>query len=172
MSYSYISPRKKSLFTKDFWLMLTFFSITIVMIFGAYGFLLFSDNQFKNQKIQMLSQNEQLQKDIKTTKSKIAVVEKQSSVAQHIFTRNGVLRDSIKNLFDLIPNTITLSEAQITSNALILSGITPNQDVYNFMLQAPLRSIFHRTYSSFYPAQNGWLNFVSTNYLDEELINE
>jgi len=53
-------------------------------------------------------------------------------------------------------------------NALILHGITPNKDVYNFMLQAPLRSIFHRTYSSFYPAQNGWLRFVSTNYIDNE----
>jgi hypothetical protein len=36
------------------------------------------------------------------------------------------------------------------------------------MLQAPLRSIFHRTYSSFYPAPNGWLKFVSTNYIDED----
>jgi hypothetical protein len=55
-------------------------------------------------------------------------------------------------------------------NALILNGVTPNKDVYNFMLQAPLRSIFHKTYSSFYPAQNGWLNFVSTNYLEEEVF--
>ena len=36
------------------------------------------------------------------------------------------------------------------------------------MLQAPLRSIFHRTYSSFYPADNGWIRFVSTNYVDTE----
>lgn len=152
--------------------MATFFSVSIVMVFGAYSFLLFSDNKFKNQKLQMLTKNEQIQRDIKTTKAKIAFIQKQSSVAQHIFTRNSVLKDSIKNLFDLIPNTITLSEAQIMNNALILTGITPNQDVYNFMLQAPLRSIFNKTYSSFYPAQNGWLNFVSTNYLEEELINE
>ena len=36
------------------------------------------------------------------------------------------------------------------------------------MLYAPLHAIFHRTYSSFYPAQNGWLHFVSTNYIDDE----
>jgi hypothetical protein len=40
------------------------------------------------------------------------------------------------------------------------------------MLQAPLRSLFHRTYTSFYPAQNGWYNFVSTNYLEEENAKE
>ena len=52
-------------------------------------------------------------------------------------------------------------------DGLVLYGITPNKDVYNFMLQAPLRSIFHRTYSSFYPEKNGWLRFVSTNYIDQ-----
>jgi hypothetical protein len=36
------------------------------------------------------------------------------------------------------------------------------------MLNAPLRSIFHKTYSSFYPADGGWLRFVSTNYMDED----
>jgi hypothetical protein len=36
------------------------------------------------------------------------------------------------------------------------------------MLEAPLRSIFHRTYTSFYPIENGWYRFVSTNYLDDE----
>ena len=71
-------------------------------------------------------------------------------------------------MFDLVPSRITLSEAKLLENGLILYGITPNKDVYNFMLQAPLRSIFHKTYSSFYPAQNGWLRFVSTNYADKE----
>jgi hypothetical protein len=40
------------------------------------------------------------------------------------------------------------------------------------MLQAPLRSIFHKTYSSFYPHDNGWLEFVSTNYIEEEMLME
>jgi hypothetical protein len=36
------------------------------------------------------------------------------------------------------------------------------------MLNAPLRSIFHKTYSSFYPADGGWLRFVSTNRMDKD----
>jgi hypothetical protein len=79
-----------------------------------------------------------------------------------------VLKDSIANLFDLVPERITLSKAKLLKNGLVLQGITPTKDVYNFMLQAPLRSIFQKTYSSFYPASNGWLYFVSKNYMDEE----
>jgi hypothetical protein len=55
---------------------------------------------------------------------------------------------------------------------LILYGETPTKDIYEFMLQAPLRSIFHHTYTSFYPTQNGWYNFVSTNYLEEENLGQ
>jgi len=40
------------------------------------------------------------------------------------------------------------------------------------MLHAPLRSIFNRTYTSYYPAENGWYRFVYSNYLDEETVKE
>ena len=36
------------------------------------------------------------------------------------------------------------------------------------MLYAPLKSIFHKTYTSFYPLENGWFRFVSTNYMETE----
>jgi hypothetical protein len=98
----------------------------------------------------------------------IELIQKESLLAESIFTKNEVLKDSIINMFDLVPQRITLSEAKLLDKGLILYGITPNKDVYNFMLQAPLRSIFHRTYSSFYPAKNGWILFVSTNYIDTE----
>jgi len=105
-------------------------------------------------------------------KNQITLIEKQNLLSQSVFTKNSVLKDSIKNLFDLVPGRITLSEANIMEDGLTLYGITPSKDVYNFMLQAPLRSIFHRTYSSFYPVENGWYRFVSTNYIDEEADNE
>ena len=99
--------------------------------------------------------------------NKIIFIEKESMLAEKIYTKNAVLKDSISNLFDLVPQRITLSQASLLKNGLILYGITPNKDIYNFMLQAPLRSIFQKSYSSFYPIQNGWLRFVSTNYMGE-----
>ncbi|MCK9473794.1 hypothetical protein [Sulfurimonas sp.] len=168
MRYSYIKPRAKTIFTKDIQLLFTFFGVTIFMLFSTYAFLLFRDYRFTQEMQDIKEQKNQLSINISKINKQIAVAQKQSLLAEKIFTKNSVLKDSINNLFDLVPSRITLSEAKIMQNGLILYGITPNKDVYNFMLQAPLRSIFHRTYSSFYPADNGWLRFVSTNYIDEE----
>lgn len=168
MQYSYIKPRPKTIFTKDMQLLFTFFSVTLFMLFSTYSFLLFRDHRFKQDLAEISVQKEQLRANIAKMDHQITTIEKQNLFSEKIFTKNSVLKDSINNLFDLIPSRVTLSEAKIMQNGLILYGITPNKDVYNFMLQAPLRSIFHRTYSSFYPAQNGWLKFVSTNYIDEE----
>lgn len=145
------------------------------MIFSTFLFLVFKDYNFEQNKLETIQARIALQADIENMKNQIAYIEKQKDLSERIFTKNSVLKDSIANLFDLVPERITLSEAKLLKNGLILYGITPNKDIYNFMLQAPLRSIFHKTYSSFYPAGNGWLRFVSTNYIeqeDEELSNE
>ncbi len=168
MKYSYIKSRKKSLFTPEMQLLSVFFGITISMLIFTYAFLLFKDYRFTQDKINIIQQRESVNVEIEDMEDKIAFILQESTLSESIFTKNTVLKDSISNMFDLVPERITLSEAKLLENGLILYGITPNRDVYNFMLQAPLRSIFHRTYSSFYPAQNGWLRFVSTNYIDKE----
>ena len=168
MRYSYIKPRKKSIFTPELRLVVSFFAMTIFMLLATYGFLIYKDSMFIQDKISIENEKTILQANIKDMEAKIAHIEKQSDISAKVFTKNSVLKDSIKNLFDLVPQRITLSEAKLLHNGLILYGITPNKDVYNFMLQAPLRSIFHETYSSFYPAKGGWLRFVSTNYMDDE----
>lgn len=168
MRYSYIKPRRKTIFTKDVQLLLTFFSVTLIMLFSTYSFLVFRDYRFTQDMADINEQKNELRANILKMSNEIATIEKQSLLSEKVFTKNSVLKESISNLFDLVPSRITLSEAQIMHNGLVLYGITPNKDVYNFMLQAPLRSIFHRTYSSFYPDKNGWLRFVSTNYIDED----
>lgn len=168
MNYSYIKPRKKSPLTQEMQLMLAFFSMTLIMLFATYFFLLYKNYSFQKTKLETAQHRLILQEDIKRMQSQIDYINKQYALSEKIYTQNGVLKDSITNLFDLVPERITLSQAVLTKNGLILYGITPNKDVYNFMLEAPLRSIFHRSYSSFYPAQNGWLHFVSTNYIDNE----
>ena len=171
MKYSYIKPRNKTAFTKEVQLLLTFFSVTLIMLFMTYSFLLFRDYRFDQDKADIIQKQKELNESVSRMDEQIALIEKQSMQAEKIFTKNSVLKDSINNLFDLVPSRITLSEAHIMEDGLILYGITPNKDIYNFMLQAPLRSIFHRTYSSFYPEENGWLRFVSTNYIDKEELN-
>lgn len=169
MKYSYITPRHKSALTKEIQLLVTFFTITLFMLFMTYFFLLIRDYNYVEDMNEIAVVQSELEENIVKMKSQIVFIEKEALLAQKVYTKNTVLKDSITNLFDLVPQRITLSEAKLLENGLILYGVTPNKDVYNFMLQAPLRSIFHRTYSSFHPAENGWLRFVSTNYIDEEL---
>ena len=168
MKNSYITPRNKSALTQEVQLLLSFFAITILMLFSTYAFLIYKNYIFVSEKERVIIEKNQLKVSLTSMKSKIEYIEKQKILSERIYTKNVVLKDSIANLFDLVPTRITLSEAKLHEKGLVLYGITPNKDVYNFMLQAPLRSIFHRTYSSFYPAKNGWLRFVSTNYIDEE----
>jgi hypothetical protein len=168
MKYSYIKPRKKTPFTPDVMLIVIFFSITIIMLLSTYFFLLFKDYSFEKERTKLLGERVVLEKNIAKMDKQISFIKEQKVLAQRVFTQNMVLKDSITNLFDLVPERITLSRAELLKNGLILYGVTPSKDVYNFMLQAPLRSIFQKSYTSFYPAGNGWLNFVSTNYIDND----
>ena len=175
MSYSYVQPRKKSLLTKEALLILTFFGISFAMLFVTYGFLFFKEYRFQKELESLQQKEQQLQSSIEEMKKSIAFMEKESSLANKVYTTNGMLKESIANLFDLVPQSITLSKAEILKNGLILYGITPNKEIYTYMLEAPLRSIFAKTHTSFYQLDNGWLHFVSTNYLDlqfEDLVDE
>jgi len=174
MKYSYIQHRKKNPITPELQLLFTFFAITLFMLFLTYFFLLFKDYSFAKNISEIKVEVVRLDDEINNMNDLIVFIEKQSLLSERVFTNNTVLKDSIANMFDLVPQRITLSKAILLENGLVLYGVTPNKDVYNFMLQAPLRSIFHRTYSTFQPTKNGWLNFVSTNYIDKEevIINE
>lgn len=168
MRHSFIKPRRKSLITSEIRLVLLFFSITLLMLGGTYGYLSYKSRSFAQTTQQLKKEIVDYNRSIASFEDEILFIQNVQQRSEQIFTSNTLLKDSIKNLFDLVPDRITLSRAKLEHNALILYGITPNKDVYEFMLHAPLRSIFHRTYSSFYPLENGWYRFVSTNYLDEE----
>ncbi len=168
MRRSFIKPRHKSFITAELRLVLFFFSVTLIMLGLTYAFLEYKTYTF-SKKIENTSNTiSDLNSSLVMFDAEIISINTKASKAEQIYTSNTVLQESIKNLFDLVPERITLSQAKLDKNSLILYGITPSKDVYEFMLHAPLRSIFHRTYSSFYPLENGWYHFVSTNYLDKE----
>ncbi len=170
MRYSFIAPRPKKIVTPELKLVFFFFGMTLFILFATYGFLLYKSHQFSQEVIGMNQRIADTNRSIVMMQKEIAMIKKSAAHFQKVATSNTVLKDSIKNLFDLVPERITLSKAVLEKDALILYGITPNKEVYEFLLQAPLRSIFHKTYSDFYPLENGWYRFVSTNYLDEEAL--
>ncbi|MBD3809164.1 MAG: hypothetical protein IE884_01380 [Sulfuricurvum sp.] len=168
MKHSFITPRPKKLISDELRLVLFFFIVTIGMLVGTYLFLCYKVYDFRHERQEIEQKEKELNRSIIQVEQEIKMIDKEAHIAEQIMTDNTVLKESIRNLFDLVPDDITLDRAELDSSSLILYGVTPNKDVYEYMLHAPLRSIFHRTYTSFYPVENGWYRFVSTNYLDNE----
>lgn len=172
MKHSLITPRSKKVISGDLQLALFFFMVSIVMVAGTYLFLSYKTYDFKAQHEGIGKKIEKLDKGRHVLEKSIETVEIEVKTYDGITTDNAVMKESIRNLFDLVPDKITLTSAQLGKKSLVLSGITPSKDTYEFLLHAPLRSIFHRTYTSYYPAKNGWYEFTSTNYLDDETFVE
>lgn len=169
MRYSFIKPRPKSLISPEFKLLFFFFSITISMLFMSYTYLKIKTIMYETSIEERLVKGENLRSSIINMHGEIAFIEIEQQHSEDIYTSNTVLKESIHNLFDLVPAKITLSQALLKENELELYGVTPSKEVYEFLLLAPLRSIFHRSYTSYYPMSNGWYSFVSKNYLDREI---
>ena len=169
MRYSFIKPRKKTIISPEFKLLFFFFSITIGMLFMSYSYLKVKTLMYENSIEERLAKGETLRSNIVSMHEEIAFIEIQKQHAEGVYTSNTVMKESIHNLFDLVPEKITLSQALLKENELELYGVTPSKEVYEFLLLAPLRSIFHRSYTSYYAMPNGWYSFVSKNYLDREL---
>lgn len=172
MKHSFIAPRRKRLISGELRLVLFFFMVTIAMVVGTYFFLEYKTYDFIHERQEIARKNVELQHSIEQMDEEIKVIESEAKIVEQISTDNAVMKESIRNLFDLVPEDITLTRAELEEKSLILYGITPNKDTYEYMLHAPLRSIFNRTYTSFYPIENGWYRFVSSNYLDEETVKE
>ncbi|MBU0631047.1 hypothetical protein KKA17_00205 [bacterium] len=168
MTYSYIKPRAKKIVSAELQLVLTFFTISIVMLSLTYGFLKLKIFTFEQSIARIEEKKVDLNDAIVKMQHQIYIIEKESDKAEKISTENSVLKESIKNLFDLVPERITLSQVELKKDALIMYGVTPTKQIYEFLLQAPLRSIFNNTYTSFYQLENGWLSFVSTNTIDDK----
>ncbi len=169
MRYSFIKPRHKSIISPEFKLLFFFFTITIGMLFMSYSYLKVKTLMYNSSIEERLTKGETLRSNIVSMHDEIAFIEVQKQHAEGIYTSNTVLKESIHNLFDLVPEKITLSQALLKENELELYGVTPSKEVYEFLLLAPLRSIFHRSYTSYYAMPNGWYSFVSKNYLDREI---
>ena len=172
MKHSLITPRRKKVISGEIQLALFFFMVSIAMVVGTYAFLSYKTYEFKSQHASIGNRIENLNEKTHILEKKIEDIEEAIRLDEGITTNNIVMKESIRNLFDLVPDKITLTRAELGAKTLVLSGITPSKETYESLLQAPLKSIFHRTYTSYYPAKNGWYNFTSTNYLDDETVVE
>ncbi len=170
MRLSFIKPRPKRLISWEIKVLLLFFTVISALLVGSFAFIKYQTYYFQESSIQAVIKKTTLDSERTKMQKQIDFIKIEANRARVIFTNNKLLSESIKNLFDIVPDKITLSKAQLTKDALTLYGKTPTKELYRFMLLAPLRSIFDRSYTSFYQLQNGWYNFVSTNYMDKKKV--
>ncbi|AGZ82183.1 hypothetical protein [Campylobacter fetus] len=173
MSYSFIKPKLKPIFS-------IFSKIWIAAILIVTFFLVCADLFIKFETYSLKKQNDEKQvrydkifAQISNLKSEMKTLMVQRDAALDIYSSNNILKKSLHNLFDLVPDAITLNDVYIDTNSLIVKGLTPTKDVYKLLLEAPLKSIFNSSSTTFYQLENGWFNFVSINKMDNlEVENE
>jgi len=163
MRYSFIQPKAKQIVDSDTKIILIFFAITIALTIGFTLFIVLKQNNFVEEVTSMKKEIAKYKNKNSLYEKKIERIERLVQKFESIQTHNTLLKESIQNLFDLVPDQITLTKAILNRDGLILYGVTPSKDVYNYLLQAPLKSIFHSNQTTFYPIRNGWYKFVSIN---------
>jgi hypothetical protein len=153
------------------WIIFIVLMSAFMMIFNAY--LVYDISSFKSGMIDLTKERETLEGKIDMDDEAIGLILRQKALSEEIFSNNTLLKDSMKNLFDLVPDQITLKKVEMERNSLILYGVSPTQDTFNFLLAAPLKSIFHTSNTTFYLTKEGWYNFVSVNkILGEDGVSE
>jgi len=166
--YSFTKPKHKPLFAEDTRLWLIFIS-SVVGLMVSFSIFLFVKSYFYNVDIEKFHQeikNNNMQ--IAMLNRKIIFINKEKTIYTQIEVDNELLRDGVRNLLDLIPDPITLTNIKIEKNSLYLYGVTPTKEVYNILLLPSLKSIFTNTTTHFYQMENGWYNFESINQLKED----
>jgi len=166
--YSFTSPKQKPLIKEDTKLWLIFIGVSIILYVTFALFLeiktIIYNKDTESYNKQIISLKQQLL-DIQSQKQ---FIYKQKTLYEDIMVKNSLMKDSIKNLLDLIPDPITLSSISFDKNRLIIYGITPTKEIYNMLMLPPLESIFTQTNTDFYQMNNGWYKFKSENYLKEQ----
>ena len=166
--YSFIKPKPKPLFKEDTKIWLTFIGISIILYIL---FVLFLEIKTYSYKKEIDSFNKDIiyfQKEILKINKEKQFIYKQKSLYEELMVKNSLMKDSMKNLLDLIPDPITLDSILFDKNKLIIYGITPTKEIYNMLMLPPLESIFTNTKTYFYQMKNGWYKFKSENYLKEK----
>jgi cell division protein FtsL len=166
--YSFTTPKPKSIFAEDTKMWLIFILAVSALMVGFSIFLLTKAYFYHKQTFELKEKIIQNKANITQLTKKKNFILLQKELTTKIYVNNELLKNGVKNLLDLIPDPITLTNIQIRKNSLIIYGITPTKDVYNTLLLPPLESIFTQTKTNFYQMKNGWYRFESINNLKEE----
>jgi len=171
-SYSFIRARKKHFFKKLIKVWIGYNIVSVALMLVVTLLLSYKISQMNDMEKEYDQKRAELIKEIEESDKKLALMKKEKSFATDVYSQNELLKESVKNLFELVPDQITLNSVEMEHDMLVLKGMTPSKEIYNFLLSVPLKSIFTYSKADFYMTQNGWYNFVSVNRLEEQKVEE
>lgn len=164
---SFIKPRKKRLFDEVSLLWIVFIVLVSVGLV-VFGFLLRYKSSFYIKMLDNLqAKNSEQIKNVKLLQNKIMLIKTQGELQEEVNSSNIALKESMKNLFDLIPDQITLIKVVMNKNSLYMKGYTKSKEAYSLLLEPPLKSVFTQSKVKFERDANGALMFESLNTIEE-----
>jgi len=167
--YSYKQPREKPIFDTFTKMWLIFVSIALIGVLG-YGFYLYSKSStFSSMVEKKNSKVKELEAYNSSLENKINSIEKKRYLYKKIKKSNNLLKNSMKNLFSLVPDQIVLSKLDMNSDRLKIEGFTLTKNAYKLLLEPPLKSIFTQSKVIFnFDPYKGKYKFVSINHYKED----
>jgi hypothetical protein len=111
--------------------------------------------------------NKVLSRKVHSLKSDIQILNMQKELHKEVIDTNLIIKESVKNLFDLVPDQITLTDVVMEKDSLTLKGYAISKETYTLLLEPPLKSIFDESRVSFSTNKRGFFQFVSKNSMQK-----
>lgn len=168
-SRSFIKPRKKRLIDRMSSLWLGFIVLVAVGLM-VFGMVVHYKSSFYIKMLDNLhQQNSSKMKQVTRLQKEVTLIRMQGQLVEEVTKSNKVLKGSIQNMFDLIPDQITLTKVIMEKKSLYLKGYTDSKNSYTLLLEPPLKSIFTNTKVKFSKDAKGRVVFESYNSIADQV---
>ena len=161
LTYSFIKPKLKpilSLFSLIWISLIGFISVVCLIVNFSIKILSYNLKEATNEN---QASYDEYNRRIAIIKEHIKNLNEQQDEIESILATNQALKRSLQNIYDIVPDTVTLDFVKLDKNSLEIRGQTPSKEAFTLLMEAPLKSIFTKTKTTFYQLPNGWLNFSS-----------
>ena len=165
---SFIKPRKKKLVDPISLMWLLFIALMAAGLLFFSMLLHYKSSFYIRMLENMGKENSAKREQVRHIGREIALLKAQVKIYDEVNSSNSALKESMRNLFDLIPDQITLTKVVMKKESLYLKGYTLSKAAYTTLLEPPLKSVFARSSVRFVTDAKGCLMFESFNSMEEE----
>ena len=140
--HSFISPRKKPLYSKMTLMWFVFVGCITLALLSFGGILNYKASQMQGKIEALKLSTPLLRKSVSEDEKELRVLKMQNRLVEEVQGSNSLLKNKIKDLFDLVPEQIVLDKVVMQWDLLVLEGTTFTKDSYRLLLEPALKSIF------------------------------